>query len=209
MIERLPYYYRKSQVVRDLYTVIQKALDMVSKNIEEEALRLFITTTTDFTLHEKDVALPEIPADIETKRSRVIARIQGNSVLTKAELEHLVKVYDKTGCTITEDFDNYTVTILFSGITGIPYNIDEIKATIEEVRPAHILIEYAFITNTWDDVKQKVGTWNNAAAFTWDSIQNYDGRTWFYVHDGNVYLQKNNANAYLIFNDGVPYARYL
>jgi hypothetical protein len=75
VIEKLPRYYRKSTVVADLYDVIQKLIDKVTADISSEDLKLFITTTDDFTLHEKDVGLSEIAADNETKRSRVIARI--------------------------------------------------------------------------------------------------------------------------------------
>ncbi len=57
MIEKLPQYYRKSKVVKNLYDVIQKLLDKVDVDISKEDLRLFITTTDDFTLHEKDVSL--------------------------------------------------------------------------------------------------------------------------------------------------------
>lgn len=210
MIEKLPYYYRKSQLVKDIYSVVQTAIDNVKSDISTADLRLFITTTDDFAPHEKDVGLSEITADNETKRARVIARLQGNSLLTKPELENLINIYDKTGCTVTEDFENYTVTILFSGRTGKPYNLAEIKAAIEEVKPAHLRFEYEFQKNTWDDMRRKLGTWNNAKAFTWDGAQEYDGRTWLYVDSNDeVYLKENGANAYVLFKNDEPYARLL
>lgn len=210
MIEKLPYYYRKSQLVKDIYKVVQTAIDNVKADISAEDLRLFIATTDDFTAHEKDVGLSEITADNETKRSRVMARLQGNNLLTKAELENLIRIYDKTGCTITEDFANYTVTILFNGRTGKPYNLAEIQTAIDEVKPAHLRFEYEFQKNTWNDIRRKLGTWGNAKAFTWDGAQAYDGRTWLYVDaDGEVYLRENGANAYVVLENDVPYARLL
>ena len=183
MIVRLPDYYRKSKVVKDLYAVIQKLLDKVAEDISAEDLRLFITTTDNFSLHEKDVVLAEISADNETKRARVIARLQGNNLLTKAELERLIRIYDKTGCTITEDFANYTVNILFGGRTGIPYNFEQICEVVEEVKPAKVC--------------------------TWEGSQNYDGRTWLYVDNNNVYLRENGANAYVVLKNDEPYAHLL
>nr|DAH06884.1 MAG TPA: tail protein [Caudoviricetes sp.] len=209
MIHRLPNYYRKSRVVKDLYMVVQKLLDKVSEDIAVEDLKLFITTTDDFALHEKDVGLPEVIADNETKRARVIARLQGNRLLTKPEFEDLIWIYDKTGCTVTEDFANYTVTILFSGRTGIPYNLEQIKEAVEEVKPAHIQINYAFLHNTWGDVKRKLGIWNDAKTLTWGNAQNYDGRTWLYVVNSKVYLRENGANAYVVFKNDEPYAHLL
>ena len=209
MIEKLPYYYRKSRVVEELYTAVQKILDKISADISSEDLSLFITTTTDFTLHEKDVGLSPIAADNETKRARVIARIQGNSVLTKSALYELIDIYDKTGCTITEDFANYTVTVLFNGRKGKPYNFTEIQSAVDEVKPAHIQIEYAFEKNTWNDLRLKLNTWGNAASLTWGDAENYDGRTWLYVDGANVYLREDGANAYVVFKNGIPYARLL
>lgn len=209
MIERLPYYYRKSKVVEDLYTAVQSILDKVSADISAEDLMLFITTTTDFTLHEKDVGLSAVTADNETKRSRVIARIQGNSVLTKSALSELINIYDKTGITITEEFENYTVTIAFTGRKGKPYNLDEIQAAVEEVKPAHINIEYAFEKNTWEDLRTKLNTWGNAISLTWGGAEDYDGRTWLYVDGEDVYLKEDGANAYVVFKDNIPYARLL
>lgn len=209
MINRLPQYYRKSKVVRDFYDAVKKLLDKVSADISAEDMRLFITTTDTFSLHEKDVGLPEITADNETKRARVIARLQGNNLLTKAELERLILMYDKTGCTITEDFPNYTINIEFSGRKGIPYNLEAIKAAVEEVKPAHIKVNYGFQSNTWGEAQRKLGTWGNAKAFTWGGVQNYDGRTWLYVENNEVYLRENGANAYVVFKDNEPYAHFL
>ena len=209
MIEKLPYYYRKSKVVEELYTAVQKIFDKTSADIAAEDLSLFITTTIDFTLHEKDVGLPAITADNETKRARVIARIQGNSVLTKSALYELIDIYDKTGCTITEDFANYTVTVLFDGRKGKPYNFNEIQSVVDEVKPAHIQIKYAFERNTWNDLRLKLNTWSNAASLTWGDAEDYDGRTWLYVDGENVYLREDGANAYVVFKNGIPYARLL
>lgn len=209
MIERLPYYYRKSKVVEELYTAVQKILDKISADISAEDLSLFITTTTDFYLHEKDVGLPAITADNETKRARVIARIQGNGVLTKSALYELIDIYDKTGCTITEDFANYTVTIAFTGRKGKPYNFNEIQSAVDKVKPAHIKIEYAFEKNTWNDLRLKLNTWGNAVSLTWGDAEDYDGRTWLYVEGKDVYLREDGANAYVVFKNGIPYARLL
>ena len=209
MITKLPHYYRKSKVVEDLYAVVQKILDKIAEDISAEDLKLFISTTTDFTQHEKDVGLMSISADNETKRARVLARIQGGRVLTKQALAELIAVYDKTGCTITEDFANYTVTVLFSGRTGVPYNFEQIKTAVDEVKPAHISIEYVFTQNTWVDLADKLNTWGNASSLTWGGAENYDGRTWLYVDDNEVYLREDGANAYVVFIDNIPYARLL
>ena len=175
MIEMLPWYYRKSQVVKDLYDVIAAALERLGLDISELDRDLFIATAADFTRHEADVGLIPVSADAETKRARVITRLQGNNLLTLSELERLVTDYEKTGCSIEEDYKNYTVTIIFSGRKGMPSNIDQIQAAIEELKPAHIKINYVSLQNTWTEVRQKLGTWGNAKQFTWGGIKEYNG----------------------------------
>ena len=76
MIERLPYYYRKSKVVKDFYDVVQVILDKSNSDIDIADKRMFIVTTDEFTLHEKDVNLTKSDGlDSETRRARVIARL--------------------------------------------------------------------------------------------------------------------------------------
>lgn len=177
MIRQLPEYYRKSKTVADVYSVIQMLIDKFAGELADEDMRLFITTTDSFPLHEKDVGLTAIDTDDETKRARVISRLQGNNLLTKAELKQLVEIYDKTSCTVIEDFAHYTVKVIFSGHKGEPYNLDQIKAAIEEVKPAHLSFEYEFLSNTWGECRSKLGTWGNCAAYTWyGGIFYYNGR---------------------------------
>ena len=209
MINMLPGYYRKSQVVKDLYAVITAALERLDADISELERNMFIATTNNFVRHESDVGLASAAVDAETKRARVISRLQGTKLLTLAELERIVTDFDKTGCTIKEDYENYTVTIIFSGRKGQPYNFEQIRATIEELKPAHIMINYEFMKNTWADMRDKLGIWANAHQFTWSGIKVYDGRTWLYVENGAVYLREDSANAYVAYVDNVPYARML
>lgn len=177
MIEKLPYYYRKSQFVKDVYEVVQTALDKITADISAGDLNLFITTASDFVLHEKDVKLPnDTSIDSETRRAKVLARLQGNEVLTVSALKKLVGLYEKTGCSITEDYENYVVMILFDGMTGKPYNFEQMKAAIEEVKPAHLSFEYLFVRNTWGDARQKFGIWGKTGGYTWNGAAYYGGK---------------------------------
>lgn len=186
MIERLPYYYRKSKVVHDFYDVIQKILDKVELDISAADKRLFIITTDDFTLHEKDVSLSAITADDETKRARVIARLQGNEVLTVEALKALVSLYEKSGIEVEEIYDDYIVNLVFPNREGTPENISEILLAVEEVKSAHIKIGLTFIRNPTNQLvfcgaiqKQKNITMEPADA-TWhmpvESTANIGGR---------------------------------
>ena len=209
MIKYLPKELRKSAYIQELYRIIDLELCKVERYAARLKNQASVTTAEDLTNYEEEYGLGPIIADIETKRARVLAKKRGNGILNPSELKALVTAYEPTGCEITEDFENYTVSITFNGRKGQPYNYEKIRAAVGEVKPAHIKIEYVFLKNTWGDVRQKLGTWGNAKAFTWGDIQNYDGRTWLYVDNGEVYLRENGANAYAVFINGEPYARLL
>lgn len=212
MIDKLPGYYRKSTVVASLYKAVQNMIDKLADDIDAEILKLFITTTEDFTLHEKDVGLTEIDTDLKTRRARVIAKLQGSRPFTKLELENLICIYDKAGCKITENYADYTVTILFDGEKGIPDNIEEIKAAVEEVKPAHLHIEYQYVYNTWQQLYSELHyqKWSDIADnTTWEMLA-VDDKQYLYVDEnGRVWMSDNKRNAYLIYIDDIPYARLL
>ena len=207
MINRLPGYYRKSQVVRDLYEVVKTILDGMADKLDAESLNLFITKTDVFEPHEDDVGLPPTSESAENRRSKVIARLQGNNLLTLSELENLITNYEKSGCDIREDFSEYTVYIIFSGRKGVPENIELIKAALEEVKPAHIRIEYEYRENTWQDIWEKFGAWGNIAGhMTWE-LMKYHNKDMIYLDSNNVPHESDTANAVIYFNNGQAHAR--
>ena len=207
MIKKLPGYYRRSRVVADLYEVIKSVLNKTDKVIDTKDISLFIITTNDFSRHEQDVGLDNTGESAENRRSQVIARLQGNNLLTRSELETLINTYEKSGCSIDEDFPNYTVHITFSNRKGVPENIELIKAAVNEVKPAHIRIEYGYCENTWQDVSDKFGAWGNIAErMTWEMLMYYD-KTLIFLDENDIPYESDNTNAEVYFNNGMAYAR--
>ena len=208
MIEKLPYYYRKSQLVQDLYALIERVLDNFKSETKIAADNLFVVSASDLDKFERDVGLTTGQNDFETRRSKIIARLMGNNMLTIVELENLIKSYDKTGCTITESYADYTVYITFSGRKGSPPNFQALAAAVEEVKPAHLSIEYVFLENTWDEASRYFGLWDNIPDdMTWEMLRYYDENIWIYIDENGVpYMQEENANAQFAFVNGIPYA---
>ena len=209
MMDKLPHYYRKSEVVKELYRVIKMLFDKLSSDADIEDKRLFIITTDDFTKHESDVGLQPIEDTPENRRSRVLARLQGNNLFTLAELETLVNNYEKSGCSIQEDFENYTVQVIFSNMKGVPDNLEQLKAAVNEVKPAHIKIEFVICENTWQEVFDKFGYWGNIdSSTTWEMLMYHD-KSFIYLDDNNIPYRKSEVNAQVYFTNGKAYARRL
>lgn len=148
MIEMLPYYYRKSQVITDIYDTIQKALDELDADISELERDLFIATTVDFTRHEADVGLGYSQGlSGEERRARVISRLIGNGVFTAQTLKDVCTAYEESGVTVEEKSGEYTVVLFFAHREGQPPNIEELLQTVDELKPAHIKIGLKYIRN--------------------------------------------------------------
>lgn len=171
MINKLPGYYRRSKILKDLYDVLEAFLKDNKINDKD----LFIITASNFDRHLKDVGLsPDIDTDDETKRSMVLSRLQGDEIFTKEKLFNLINLYEETEFTITEHPDEYKVVVDFTKRKGMPRNIKELRADIEELKPAHIDIAFNTQYVSWEEAAQKTGTWQGARQYTWGGLSMLD-----------------------------------
>ena len=152
--------------------------------------------------------LDKVSEDISDEDKRLFITTTDSFLLHEKDVG-LSEITADNETIITEDYKNYTVAVKFSGRKGVPYNFEQIKSAVDEVKPAHLQVNYEFQSNTWSEVQKKLGTWGNAKIFTWGGVKDYDGRTWLYVENNEVYLRENGANAYVVFKDNKPYAHFL
>ena len=59
------------------------------------------------------------------------------------------------------------ITVTFTD-KGIPTGLEDLKAAIEEAKPAHLAVEYIVTYNTWNDIANM--TWTEASASTWEGL---------------------------------------
>lgn len=141
MIDGLPPYYRKSQVVKDLYDAIQSALEKFEGDMDIKASNLFVLTASDPSLHEKDVGLPnDSSIDTQTGRAKVLARLQGCELLTPVRLKTIIENFG-VSVDIVEHIGDYSFSVIFH-----QPNVSEgiIRETIEELKPAHLAVDYMY-----------------------------------------------------------------
>ena len=84
-------------------------------------------------------------------------------------IESVSKSYSNGEVEVIEDNANSRFVIRFVGTLGIPGNMADLKLTIEEIKPAHLAVEYEYIYNTWSDISAL--TWQQAASYTWEKIR--------------------------------------
>lgn len=170
IIEHTPRYYKNSKIANEILHSIdvenERLILAVEKTKEE-----FIVDTAEFTLskYEEEFNLPIAPSiSLEERRSRIKAKMRSTGTTTKALFKSIVDSWTNGDVDIIEDYANYKITIEFNSTIGIPLNIQDVKNAINEVKPAHLVIEYKFKYNTWQDVSIK--TWGELEAYTWQEV---------------------------------------
>lgn len=84
----------------------------------------------------------------EKRRERILARMFFSAPITRTRLEEQLSKVGGIPVEIEEDANLQTMTVRFTGTTGIPRFLEDIKAEMELIRPFHItpIYEYLFIT---------------------------------------------------------------
>ena len=67
-------------------------------------------------------------------------------------IARVAKTFTNGEIEVVEDNQNYAFKILFTSIVGIPKNIENFKAVIEVIKPAHLNFSIEFRYNTHNQV---------------------------------------------------------
>lgn len=158
--ENMPSDYLTSKIVNDVTYPLDLENDFLVDKIIS-MIKEFNVSTATTTLHryEEQYALPQNPSiTIEERRSRVKAKMRSNGVINKKTLQKIVNAWSNADVEVIEDFNNYTVTIEFVSVVGIPSRIEDVYAAVKEVIPAHLNVIYKFRFNTVKDLRETAWT---------------------------------------------------
>lgn len=178
MLGYLPRYYETSRVMRAILQAEGVEFDKLRQALDETLNQFFIRTATwGLDRWEEEVGLPVKPDQPESeRRDKIISRLRGYGTATISIVKQVAEAYDKGAIDIVEDFAAYTITVQFVDTTGVPPNLDDLKAAVRAVVPAHLDILYEFNYFLWQDLDAKAWTWDtlDSLALTWDALEVYD-----------------------------------
>lgn len=145
MIEALHKLYRKDRWIAELFGAAGIELDNLEDIIENMYIQYFFDTATDKGLdyYEKEAALKSRSTmTLDDRRSSVEAKWKSSG---KVDLNLLQSIADswKNG-EIEVSFIEGKIKIEFKGDFGIPNDLQSLKNAIEEVKPSHLALIYAF-----------------------------------------------------------------
>lgn len=175
LLTYLPPYYETSRIMRSILQVEGAEFDKLRQALDETLNQFFVRTATwGLDRWEEEVGLPVTPDQPEAeRRDKIISRLRGYGTATISVVKQVAEAYDKGAIDIVEDHAAYTVTVHFVDTTGVPPNLDDLKAAVRAVVPAHLEILYEFNYFLWQEWDAKNETWDafDLLALTFDQLE--------------------------------------
>lgn len=173
-----PDYYANSKVMHNIDNANATELNNLNNKITVVYNNLYLDSCDDNTLTrwEKILNLDcDNNVNANFRRSRIYSRLRGQGTFTVAFLQNVAESFENGEVDVIEDNANYAFTVKFVGVKGIPSNLDDLKAVIEELKPAHLAVNYIFAYMLWsefDNYNKTFSQWDNLN-LAWTQFEDY------------------------------------
>ena len=153
-------------------------IDHIREIIDEAELNMTLSHTTESKIEDREYefgVISDPSKTIEQRRAVLIAKLRGQGTTTPAAVLNIAASFDFGEISIDESSTPYTVRIVFEEFRGVPPNMADFIAALEEIKPAHLVFEYVYKYNTWDDLEAYHKTWDEweAINITFDGLLTY------------------------------------
>lgn len=211
MLKKMPAYYKNSKIVKEIIDSIEAECLLLRKQTQLAENQFFvILSDSNIQNHEQDVGLtPDPSAGIDTRRGRVLSRLRGTGTVTKTMMKNVAASFVNGDIEIIEYPSEYCFAVKFTSRTGVPYNLSDIQNMIEEIKPAHLAVEYIFTYRLWQDVIDSLQDWDTVNTYTWAQLLVFEDISSLHITDnGEVfYCVDGDGNGSVVWDGENAYAR--
>lgn len=146
MFSYLPGYYESSRVMQSDMNAKGTELDEFYKALDETLDQFFVRTATwGLDRWEQELGLTtELAKPIEQRRALVESKLRGAGQFSGRLVKNVAEAYDGGTVDVSFQPSEWSFTIRFVDTIGVPPNLDDLKMVIEEIKPAHLKVEYEF-----------------------------------------------------------------
>lgn len=92
---------------------------------------------------------------LKDRKDRIIYTLVSKNIFTPQTLKEQAKIFTYGETEVIEDYGNYSFTIKFTSVVGIPQNLDNFKNFIYINKPAHLNFNIELRYNTHGQIKNK------------------------------------------------------
>ena len=198
LMRHMPKYYRGILEITLLQKVIEKELDTVDLISKDVLNQFFIYTATwSLPIWERifGLSVGDKTSNIEERRENLISKLRSYGTTTKEMIARVAKTFTNGEIEVVEDNNNYSFKIKFTSIVGIPQNLENFKAVVNVIKPAHLNFSVEFRYNTHNQVAYLIH--NNLKTKTHKDL--YDARLYEDADVAGKYHKHNELN--LLKND--------
>lgn len=142
----LPTYYESSRVMRADMNTKGTEMDSLFKTLDEILQQFFVQTATwglDRWEYELGIQSDQ-RKPIEQRRALIESKLRGSGKFSGRLVKNVAEAYDGGKVNVTFQPQEWSFTVEFIDTVGIPPNLDDLKAVIDEIKPAHMKVEYEF-----------------------------------------------------------------
>ncbi|EGT2231926.1 TPA: YmfQ family protein [Clostridioides difficile] len=140
--------YEQSIIMQSLYEAIGSEFDnleLLNKDIE---LQLFPQSATwGLSFWENRVGLStNIDEDVETRRRKVIAKLQSKYIMTPKRMAMILQSYTGANIKINENIYPYTFGVELTSTQGFPKDLEDLYKRVNVIKPSHLAVSYKLVS---------------------------------------------------------------
>lgn len=146
MFSYLPGYYETSRVIQADMNAKGTEMDQLFAALDETLQQFFVSTATwGLDRWERELGITVDPAKpLDQRRAVVQSKLRGSGKFSGRLVKNVAEAYDGGSVDVTFQPAAWSFTVKFIDTVGIPPNLDDLKAAIEEIKPAHMAVEFEF-----------------------------------------------------------------
>lgn len=155
LMQHMPKYYRDILEIEELQNAIDLQLDELDIMSNEVLKQFFIYTATwSLPIWERIFGLTvgDTTSNLKERRENIISKLRSYGTTTKDMIARVAKAFTNGEIEVIEDNPNYSFTINFTSIVGIPDNLENFKKVVATIKPAHLNFNVEFRYNTHNQI---------------------------------------------------------
>lgn len=153
------------------FSIISSVFEYNESMIEQSFDEVFLPSTSAL-LDRWEIFLGLSTAagqPIENRRSRLLGKYRGAGTTTPSLIKSVAEAYSNGEVEVLEYPDQFLFVVKFIGARGVPPNLEDLKKTLQEIKQAHLVMDFAFTYTAWKEVKAT--TWGNLKKYKWSDVK--------------------------------------
>ncbi|WP_338113279.1 putative phage tail protein [Paenibacillus artemisiicola] len=160
---------RQDPFMNELCASIGGEADQIDTSFTDFEAQLNIDTATwGLVIYEKDLGIKtDLSKSLLDRRSVIKSKMRGAGKVDVLLIKLVVSSWTHGSADVS--FANGTIAIVFNDLLGVPGSMDDVKAALEQIKPAHLAIVYVFLYNRYEQLQSF--TYAQLSSYTYGELK--------------------------------------